>query len=93
MRCGHKLSHSSKLILTFITNFNNITYEYYLKQPKSMLEWRLIEKSARYPKLIKAFWSNSFTSTTSRIIQRRYSRKSRSKYGIDDVTEDQSFDR
>ena len=43
------------MTLTFITNFNNIAYEYYLKQPKSMLEWRLIEKLARNPKLIKAF--------------------------------------
>ena len=34
---------------TFITNFNNITYEYYLKQPKSILEWRLIEKLSRNP--------------------------------------------
>ena len=38
-----------------ITNSNNITYEYYLKQPKTMLKWRLIEISARNPKLIKAF--------------------------------------
>ena len=42
------------MTLTFITSFNNITYEYYLKQPKSMLEGRLIEKLARNPKLIKA---------------------------------------
>ena len=35
--------------------FKNITYEYYLKQSKSMLEWRMNEKLARNPKLIKAF--------------------------------------
>ena len=43
------------MTLTFITYLLNITYEYYLKQPKSMLEWRLIEKLAKNPKLIKAF--------------------------------------
>ena len=41
--------------LTSITNPNNMTYEYYLKQPKSMLEWRLIEKLSRNLNLIKAF--------------------------------------
>ena len=32
---------------TFITDHRNMTYENYLKQPKSMLEWRLIQKLAR----------------------------------------------
>ena len=43
------------MTLTFITNFNNITNQYYLKQPQPMLEWRLFGKLARKPKLIKAF--------------------------------------
>ena len=68
MRYGHKFSHISKMTLTFITNFNNITYEYYLKQPKSMLEWRLIGKLARNPKLIKAIDRN-----LSRPLVREYS--------------------
>ena len=54
LRYGHKFSHISKMTLTFLTNFKNITYEYFLKQPKSMIEWRLIEKLGRNPKLIKA---------------------------------------
>ena len=51
---GHKFSHISEMTLIFITNLNNITYEHYLKQQKSMLEWRLIEKLVTNPKLIKA---------------------------------------
>ena len=43
------------MTLTFMTNFNNITYEYHLKEPKSLLEWRLSEKLTRNPQLIKAF--------------------------------------
>ena len=43
------------MTLTFVTNLDIKTYEYYLKQPKSMLEWRLIQKLKRNPKLIKAF--------------------------------------
>ena len=52
---GYKFSHISKMTLTFIANFNNITYEYYLKQPESVLGWRLIEKLVLNPQLIKAF--------------------------------------
>ena len=40
--------------LTFRTNFNKMTYENYLKQPKPMLEWRIIEKLAKNPNLAKA---------------------------------------
>ena len=29
---------------SFKTKFNNMTYKDYLKQPKSMLEWKSIEK-------------------------------------------------
>ena len=38
----------------------NLTYEYYLQIPKSMLEWTLIRKLANNPKLIKAFNINSY---------------------------------
>ena len=48
-------SHISKMTLTFKTNFNNITYEYFLEQTKSMLEWRIFEKLARNPRFIEAF--------------------------------------
>ena len=43
------------MILTFITKIHNVTYEEYLKLPKSKLEWRLTEKLAGNPKLLKAF--------------------------------------
>ena len=56
------------MILTLITNFINITYEYYLKQPKSVLEWRINEKLVKNPKLIKAF-----DSTLSHPLIREYS--------------------
>ena len=55
MRYGHELSFISELNFTFITDFDNKTYEFCLKQPKSMLECRLIENLARNPKLINAF--------------------------------------
>ena len=52
---GHKFTQISEMTSTLITNFNNITYEYYLKWPKPMLEWRLYEKLAGNAKLITAF--------------------------------------
>ena len=42
------------MTLTLLTNSKNLTYEYYLKQPKSILQRRLTEKLVRNPKLIKA---------------------------------------
>ena len=41
--------------IIFITVLRNMTYEHYLKIPKSMLEWTIIKKLANNPKLIKAF--------------------------------------
>ena len=38
---GHKLSHISEMNITFISDLRNMTYEHYLQQPKSMLEWKL----------------------------------------------------
>ena len=64
----YNFSHISEITLTFITNFNNVTYEYYLKQPKSMLEARLIEKIVRKPKLTKPF-----DRTLSHPLIRKYS--------------------
>ena len=54
-RYGHKFSHISDMIFTFVTTQTNMTYENYLKQPKPMLEWKLNEKLARIPELKKAF--------------------------------------
>ena len=38
--------------LSFITKLNNMTNNYDLKQPKSMPEWKLIEKLAKNPMLL-----------------------------------------
>ena len=57
---GHKFSHISEMNIVFISDLKNITYENYLKIPKSMLEWTMIKKLANSPKLIKAFIINSY---------------------------------
>ena len=46
--------------IVFITDLKNMTYENYLKIPKSMLEWTMIKKLANNLKLIKAFNINSY---------------------------------
>ena len=52
----YKFSHISEMKITFITLRIYMTYEYYLKQPKSMLQWNLIkkirQKSKYYKKMI-----------------------------------------
>ena len=54
-RRGYNFSHISEMNVIFITDHRIITYEFYLRQPKSMLEWKLIEKLARNPNLKKLF--------------------------------------
>ena len=39
--------------ITFITNPRCMTYQNYIRQPKSMLEWTLIKKLSTNPELIK----------------------------------------
>ena len=53
-RQGHKFSHISEMNITFISNLRNMTYEHYLQQPKSMLEWKLNAILAKNPELIKS---------------------------------------
>ena len=48
-------SHISDMEIVFISSLRNMAYEYYLKMPKSMLEWTFIKKLAINPNLIKAF--------------------------------------
>ena len=52
---GYKLSHIFEMNITFITEYRNMTYEHYLKQPKQVVEWRLNEKLSKNPELIRAF--------------------------------------
>ena len=56
---GYKFSHISEMNIVFVTDLRKITYEHYLRIPKSMLEWTLIRKMATNPKLIKAFNINT----------------------------------
>ena len=44
-----------------------MTYEYYLKQPKSMLQCNLIKKLARNPNIIKNVQITKFTPLTKKI--------------------------
>ena len=57
---GHKFSHISEMRMMFISSLRNMTYEHYLRIPKSLLEWTLIRKLATNPKLIKAFNINTY---------------------------------
>ena len=48
-------SQLSELGITFVSTSKNMTCEYYLNQPKSMLEWKLIEKLIKNPRLKHEF--------------------------------------
>ena len=39
--------------ITLISDLKNLTYEHYLNQPNTMLEWKLIAIIAKNPELIK----------------------------------------
>ena len=54
-KLGYKFSHISEMIITFITDLRNMTYEHYLKQPKPMIEWVLNKELYKNPKIIKTF--------------------------------------
>ena len=45
----HKFSHISEMIVVFITDLGNITYELYLKIPKPMIKWILNAILAKNP--------------------------------------------
>ena len=59
MRTADINSHISEMNLTFMAPPRKITYEYYLTQPKSMLEWKLNALLAENPKLIELFGNSS----------------------------------
>ena len=52
MRHGHRFFHISEMKFAFKTKFDNMTYEFYLKQPNLMLEWNLFENVAKNPRLM-----------------------------------------
>ena len=58
-RQGHNFSHISEMNILFMSDLRNMTYEHYLNQPKSMLEWNLNAILAKNPQLIKVFANTS----------------------------------
>ena len=45
--------------ITFIPDLRNMTYEHYLNQPKTMLDWKLNALLAKNPKLIGTLGNTS----------------------------------
>ena len=45
--------------ITFISDLKNMTYEHYLNQPKTMLEWKLNGKLAKNPQFVRLFGNSS----------------------------------
>ena len=58
-RMGYIFSNISEINILFITNLRNMAYEHYINQPKPMVEWALIKKLAKDPRLIKNFINTS----------------------------------
>ena len=58
-RSPRKFSHISEMNINFITDFKNLTYEYYLKQPKSMLERKMNSIFAKNLELTRIFAEDS----------------------------------
>ena len=48
-------SQISELRITFVSRFENITFDNYLTEPKPMLEWRLIALANKNPEIINSF--------------------------------------
>ena len=44
-----------ELRITFVCRFENITFDHYIKKPKSMLEWKLLAMSDENPEIINLF--------------------------------------
>ena len=49
-----KFSHIPELNITSISDLRNMTYDYYLQQPKSLLEWKLNAILAKNTELLKS---------------------------------------
>ena len=49
------------LRITFVSRFGSITYDHYLTEPKSMLEWKLI---AMFERNYKIIYSIDYRNTT-----------------------------
>ena len=52
-KLGHKFSLLWEMKITYISDLRDSTYEHYLNQPKSMMEWKLNAILAKNPELIK----------------------------------------
>ena len=51
----HKFSHISEMIISFIADSRNMTYEHYIKKAKPMIEWKFNLLLAENPNLARIF--------------------------------------
>ena len=51
----YKFIKISEMKISFVSCRINMTYEHYIEQPKSMLEWTIVKKLSENPSLIKIF--------------------------------------
>ena len=66
-RQGYKFSPICEMKVTFISDIRKMTFEHYLNQPKSMIEWKLNGKLSRNPELIKPPNNRSYPLITKKI--------------------------
>ena len=48
-------SRISELRITFVSRFENIRFDHYLTEPKSMLEWKLLAMLDKNPEIVHSF--------------------------------------
>ena len=44
-----------ELRIAYVNRLENITFEYYLTKPKSMLEWKLLARFVKNPEIVRSF--------------------------------------
>ena len=44
-----------ELRITFVSRFENITFDHYITKPKSMLEWKLVAMLDKNPQMVRSF--------------------------------------
>ena len=65
---GYNIIKIKRLNINITTCLCNIAYEYYIKQPKPMIEWKINMILAKYPHLI-----NKLDRTKNHPMIRKYS--------------------
>ena len=51
----HFYSHILEMRITFVSRFENVTFDHYITKPKSMLEWKLVAIFDKNPKIVHSF--------------------------------------